>query len=152
MAGVVRREPRTGTELVPTFEALMDEWFRTFPFRMGRFGRTAEDMIRVDEFEQEGELVVRAELPGIDPAKDAEITVQPGLLTIDVHREERKEEERPDGYRSEFRYGSFHRSVPLPDGVADADVKASYKDGILEIRLPVKENAPGPVTVPVERG
>jgi HSP20 family protein len=82
---------------------------------------------------------VRAELAGIDPDKDVAITVKDGLLQIKAER--RVEEETEDkGYtRHELRYGSFSRSLPLPDGATESDIKATYKDGILEIRVPVTE-------------
>ncbi|MFJ5956423.1 Hsp20/alpha crystallin family protein [Paenarthrobacter sp. NPDC092416] len=85
--------------------------------------------------------MVRAELPGIDPEKDAEITVFDGTLTIKAERQAKKEQKEKEGYRSEFRYGSFVRRVPLPDGVKEGDVTASYKDGVLEVRAPIPEPA-----------
>jgi HSP20 family protein len=91
-------------------------------------------------------LVVEAELPGIDPAKDVEVTVSDGMLHIAA---ERREEERSDDegvVRHELRYASFARTMPLPDGVTEADVKASYKDGVLEIRVPAPEAAAEPAT------
>jgi HSP20 family protein len=70
---------------------------------------------------------------------------------LQAKREEVTEEERPGGYRSEFRYGEFQRSVRLPQGTTEADVKASYKDGILEVRIPVpKSETPTSTKVPVE--
>ena len=68
---------------------------------------------------------------------DVEITVTDGTLRLRAHREERTEDKRPDGYRSEFRYGSFERSLPLPEGASATDVKATYKDGVLEVRVPM---------------
>jgi HSP20 family protein len=89
---------------------------------------------------------VRAELAGIDPEKDVEITVQDGVLQINAQR--RVEEKTEDkGYmRHELRYGSFKRTLPLPDGASESDITATYKDGILEIRVPVAE--PSPATAP----
>lgn len=110
------------------------------------------DRIRVEEFHENSTVVVRAELPGVDPDKDIEITVTDGALQIRAHREERHQEEQEGRYRSEFRYGSFMRRVPLPQGASDADVKATYHDGILEVRIPVEEETgPSPTTVPVTR-
>lgn len=102
---------------------------------------TGTGAIRVEEVVEGNTLVVRAELPGIDPEKDAEITVSDGALTIKAERQEKKEQKDKDSYRSEFRYGSFFRRVPLPDGVQESDVKASYKDGVLEVRAPIPEPA-----------
>ena len=75
----------------------------------------------------------------IDPGRDVELTVTDDVLHISAHREEKSEQKTKDMYQSEFSYGSFSRSVPLPSG-ADADqTKASYIDGILEVRIPLRE-------------
>jgi HSP20 family protein len=121
-------------------DRMFDEWFRTLPMRrpFGLPGEMAgEEIIRVDEFRDGDTQVVRAELPGIDPEKDVEITVQDGVLHIAAQR--RIEEDRQDkGYtRHELRYGSFARTLPVPEGASENDIQASYRDGILEIRIPV---------------
>ena len=109
--------------------------------------------LRVEEFVDDETLVVRAELPGIDPDKDVEISVANGVLSIKAERQERSEEKKKDSYRSEFRYGSFARNIPLPAGATESDVSASYNDGVLEIRVPVgEEEGPRVVKVPVNRG
>ena len=114
------------------------------------FEDTAHQM-HLEEFVEDGTCVIRAELPGVDPDKDIDITVADGMIHLLAQREERKEEERPGGYRSEFRYGRFARSVRLPEGVTEADVKASYKDGILELRIPApRTETPTPTKVPIE--
>jgi HSP20 family protein len=97
--------------------------------------------------------VVRAELPGIDPEKDVEITVDNGVLTITAERREEKVEgeEGTSGYRSEFRYGSYRRSMTLPTGATEDDVKATYTDGILEVRVPIGTEKPTPRTVEITR-
>jgi len=106
----------------------------------------------VDVFTRGEDLVVRAELPGIDPEKDLEITVQDNVLVI---RGERRQEERTEGdgiYRVESRYGAFERRIRLPEGVKDGDISAIYENGILEVvvakaaqldeakRIPVQAN------------
>jgi HSP20 family protein len=109
--------------------------------------------LRVEEYEDDGTLIVRAELPGIDPDKDVELSVADGTLHIRARREEMTEKKGKDIYRSEFRYGSFIRDVALPAGVSVDDITASYKDGVLEIRVPMAEEAKPPVTkVPIARG
>src|SRR5690606_21475690 len=73
--------------------------------------------LRVEEFlDDDGTLVVRAELPDIDPDEDVDLRVVNDVLHIDARREERSETKTKEAYRSEFRYGSFSRSVPLPEG------------------------------------
>ena len=110
--------------------------------------------LRVEEFVDDGMLVVRVELPDIDPERDIELSVADGVLHIRAQREEKSEKRDKDGYRSEFRYGSFVRNVTLPEGVEDGDITANYKDGILEVRVPMPAaTEKPPVTkIPVARG
>jgi HSP20 family protein len=92
-------------------------------------------------------------MPGIDPDRDVELTVADGMLQVRARREERDEKKGRNEYRSEFRYGEFVRTVPLPPGVKVEDIKASYKDGILEIRVPVGAEAESSVKrIAVARG
>ncbi len=89
-----------------------------------------------DEMTKEGRYEVRAEIPGIDPAEDVDITVHDGRLTIKAERTERTE----SNGRSEFSYGSFARTVSLPPGSDEDDIKATYDKGILTVSVGV----PGP--------
>lgn len=108
--------------------------------------------LRVEEFVEEGTLVVRAELPGIDPEKDVDISVADGVLRIRAEREEKSEHKKKGSYRSEFRYGSFARTIALPAGASESDVAATYADGVLEVRVPVAaEPAEAPKKIPVTR-
>ncbi len=95
------------------------------------------DLIRVEEAMEDHTLVIRAELPGVDPEKDVELTVDKGILTLHAERREEKEVKGRHSNRSEFRYGSFSRSVSLPAGATEDDIKATYTDGILEVRVPI---------------
>jgi HSP20 family molecular chaperone IbpA len=88
-------------------------------------------LLRVEDYTDEQQYVLRAELPGIDPDRDIELTVQDGVLTLKAERRE----ERTDTHRSEFRYGTFTRSLTLPAGADEKDVRATYRNGILEIRV-----------------
>ena len=137
---LLKHEPRSA-EPIGRFDRMFDEWMRAFPFSRPMFGREVmpEDMIRVDEYQENGTLVVKAELPGIDPEKDVEVTVVDNVLHIEAERREEERTEEKGYVRKELRYGSFVRNLPLPQGVAESDIKASYKDGILEIRVPVAE-------------
>ncbi|TJY70431.1 Hsp20/alpha crystallin family protein [Arthrobacter sp. CAU 1506] len=107
------------------------------PFRRFFEGDTEKSMIRVEEEVKDDTLTIRAELPGVDPAKDVQVTLSEGQLQIRAERQERTEQKDKGNYRSEFRYGSFFRSVPLPPGVKSEDITATYKDGVLEIRAPI---------------
>jgi HSP20 family protein len=109
--------------------------------------------LRVEEFREGDELVIRAELPGVDPERDVELTVTNGVLRIRAERQEKSEQKDKDWYRSEFRYGAFVRDVPLPDGISQDDIKANYKDGILEVRVPLpKQEKQEAKKVTVNRG
>ncbi|HEX5087227.1 MAG TPA: Hsp20/alpha crystallin family protein [Nocardioides sp.] len=113
----------------------------------------AAHLVRVEEFVDGDTYVIRAEMPGLDPNKDIELTVREGLLHLSAERREHTEDERPDGFRSEFHYGRMTRNLRLPEGTSEADVTATYKDGILEVRLPAPKEAPAPTgtKIPVIR-
>ena len=113
--------------------------------------KTLTEEIKVEEFKEDGTIVVRAELPGIEPDKDIEITVKNDTLKIHAERHEQEKEEEKGFYRSEFRYGSFTRVLPLPAGASEDDVKASYHDGILEVRVPIVEEKAEATKVPITR-
>lgn len=98
-----------------------------------------ESWLRVEEYRDAGSLVIKAQVPGIDPDTDADITVTGNQLQITVRHEEKTQPEDIKGYRSEFRYGTLSRTLTLPAAVDPGEVKASYTDGVLEIRVPVPE-------------
>jgi HSP20 family protein len=102
----------------------------------GRFPFLADQVIKVEDFQEGDTLVVRAELPDIDPDKDVRLIVADGYVELHAERREEKKEEGEEGFRSEFTYGSFTRMIPLPAGATEDDVKKTYKDGILEVRVP----------------
>ena len=94
--------------------------------------------LRIEEYQDGNTLVVKAEMPGIDPDKDVEISVHNGLLHLRGERTEKSMEKNEGSFRSEFRYGRFDRALPLPAGATAEDVAASYDDGVLEVRIPVR--------------
>ncbi|OFI38129.1 heat-shock protein Hsp20 [Arthrobacter sp. SW1] len=124
------------------------------PFRRLFEGEPERSMMRVEEEIKDNVLTVRAELPGVDPDKDVEIAVTDGTLQIKAERRESSEKKEDDSYRSEFRYGSMFRSIPLPKGVNEEDICATYKDGVLEIRAPLPERGEegSKRTIPIRRG
>jgi HSP20 family protein len=134
-------------------DRLLEEWLRSLPMpRPARTGWNAggEEMIGVDEFRDGDIHVIRAEIPGIDPDRDVDLTVVDGTLRIQAERRAEEESEEKGYTRRELRYGSFVRVLPLPDGAAAADVSATYEDGILEIRVPVPPSPPRePTRIPV---
>ena len=116
-----------------------------------RLDRWFDSDFRIEEYRENGTLIVKADLPGLDPDNDVEITIQNGLLTI--HAERRREEatEERDYYRQEVQYGAFTRTLSVPAGLTEADVKATYEDGVLMVRVPVREEEPTARKIPVEK-
>lgn len=94
----------------------------------------------VEVLQQGDKLLVRADLPGLQK-DDVRVEVQSGALTIEGERKQEFEETEEGVYRSERVYGRFSRSIPLPEG-ADADqAKATFRNGVLEVELPVAAQA-----------
>lgn len=106
----------------------------------------------VDVFTRDKDLVIRVEVPGIDPENDVDVTVHEGVLSIHGERRREKHTEGNGGYRFESSHGVFERRILLPGGVKEKDIKAEYDKGVLEIvvskaaeqaeakRIPVKVN------------
>lgn len=100
--------------------------------------RPGSHVMRLEDDIDDGRYEIRAEIPGIDPAKDVEITVRDGALTIKAERTEKKESKG----RSEFSYGSFARTVTLPAGADEDHISAAYDKGILTISVPLTQAKP----------
>jgi HSP20 family protein len=132
---VARRAPEV-------FERFFGPWPEFFRRPVPWWPFEGDDFLRVDEFQDGDVHVVRAELPGIDPEKDVEVTVDNGMLHLRAERRQEEEKEGKTWRRRELRYGSFSRSLPLPEGVSENDIKATYKDGILEVRAPLPTGRP----------
>lgn len=137
MSGMIERLP--GWPTLPDLFGWVEGGFPAAHTVPGTHG------IRVEERLTEGTYELRAELPGIDPAKDVEITITEGLLTLRAERTEETKEK----HHTEFRYGTFTRSVRLPAGAKGDDATAEYKDGVLTIKVPVPEEKTGTRTIPV---
>jgi HSP20 family protein len=91
---------------------------------------------RVDVFERDGRLVTKVDLPGVKK-EDVAVEVTDGQLALSGQRTHETEETKNNVFRSECEYGSFYRTVPLPEGVSLDDVKASFADGVLEVSVPL---------------
>ena len=151
MTSLQERDRRTFESPWSRLDRMFDEWMRTMPVRRILGEAPGEEVIRVDEYRDDDTQVIRAELPGIDPDKDVELTVAGGMLTINAERRVEEKTEEKGFTRRELRYGSFTRTLPLAEGATEDDIRASYKDGVLEIRVPVaKPNvAAEPKSIPV---
>lgn len=104
----------------------------------------------VDVFSRGGDLVVRAELPGVDPEKDVEISVSDGVLHIRGERRTEHRQEDTNYFRMETSYGAFERSIPLPDGIDIDGIKAAHEKGILEVVVPVSKQVAQARKIPVQ--
>jgi HSP20 family protein len=94
----------------------------------------------IDVVRDNGNLVVRAEIPGIKP-EEVKIEVHDDILTVSGEHQERKEQKDGDYVRRERRYGAFSRSMALPAGVEAKKIKASTRDGIVEVTIPLPKDA-----------
>ena len=97
---------------------------------------------KVDILDRDNEVEVQAELPGIDK-KDINVSINNQLLTISTSTKKEKEEKKEGGkyFRREISRGEFQRTLPLPDGVDNENVKATFKDGILKVIIPKTEKS-----------
>jgi HSP20 family protein len=137
MTSLQERDKRPIESPWSRLDRLFDEWMRTMPMRRILGEAPGEEVIRVDEYRDDDAQVIRAELPGIDPDKDVEITVAGGLLRINAERRVEETTEEKGFTRHEMRYGSFTRTLPLAEGATEEAIKADYQNGVLEIRVPV---------------
>ena len=124
----------------------MEEFFEDFPPRrwMETFepfgwqwpmGIDFERSFRVDILHHEKELIVRAELPGVEK-NDVEVTIAGDRLTIEAEREFEEEETKESFYRHELGYGELRRTIALPVEIDTDHIEAELKDGILSVKLP----------------
>jgi HSP20 family protein len=135
----------TPFRMLERFADEMDRVFEDFGFgglRSRQSGRgfgflSGEEMWtpQVEIFDRNGELVIRADLPGLTK-DDVKVDVTDNQLTIEGERQRQHEEEREGVYRSERSYGKFYRVIPLPEGVIADQAKATFRNGVLEIAMP----------------
>ena len=105
--------------------------------------------IRIEDFLDGDDYVVRAELPGVDPTRDVHVTIENGVLGIKVERTEKQHTGEGKIAHSEFHYGSLYRQVPLPVGARADKVTATYDAGILEVRVVMGESVTRSHEIPV---
>jgi HSP20 family protein len=131
-----RREDSPFFALQREMNRVFDDFFRgsAFPMTMG-FGESAWPSVDVRENDEE--VVVSAELPGLTE-KDFELSLSPDgdAIMLKGEKKQEKEEKRGNVYRTECSYGSFHRSIPLPARVDGDKVRADFKSGLLTVHLP----------------
>jgi HSP20 family protein len=133
----------------PTRE--LERFSRDFDELFTRFLGSSETTFAappIESFIEGGRLIVRADLPGVDP-KDVDVTVTGNILRIKGSRHYEHEDKGRDFLRREVRYGSFERSLTLPTGVDADQIRASYRNGVLELTVPIPASV-GARKVPVE--
>ena len=135
------RRDRWSSAPFSMLERFADELDNVFnDFGLGRArgllrGRSEMWSPQVEVYQRNNELVVRADLPGLKK-EDVTIDVTDNDLIISGERQQEHESERGGIYRTERSYGSFYRTIPLPDGAIADQAKATFKNGVLEIRMP----------------
>lgn len=119
---------------------LFDDFFGSLSERSGETAAEGMWMPAVDISETEHDLVVTAELPGVKK-DDVKLSVQDNTLTIKGEKKQEKETKEENYHRVERTYGAFQRTFTLPAFVNSSKIKASFKDGVLKVRLPKREEA-----------
>ena len=130
MSTLVRWEP---FRELASLQGDMNRWLNTFFDGQTREGRTWAPAL--DVWETDNDIVYAFDLPGI-PEERISIEVKDDTLTVSAEREKTEETSDDRYYRFERRYGSFSRAVGLPQGVDEEQISASYRDGVLEVRVP----------------
>jgi HSP20 family protein len=148
--GLVRREPVAASpfRMLERFADEMDRVFDDFGFGRGWLGsrlglgwprplirRSEEWLPDVEMVQRNHELVIRADLPGLTK-DDVKVEITEDAIMIAGERKREHEEEKGGVYRSERCYGSFYRTIALPEGAMTDQAKAVFRDGVLEITMP----------------
>ena len=146
------RPTETSTErghqmYLTTFDPFTRDFDRIVRRTFGESGRARlTSALPMDTLRRDGEVVLRFDVPGVDPEK-IDVTVDKGVLSVSATREETKNEGDEHIVRERY-FGSFTRRVRLSDNLDSEQIEASHKDGVLELRIPVREEAkPRKITV-----
>lgn len=138
---------------LPAWDRDLDRWFddlrRHFgaPMHLGDrrwwpFAGATADLGALDVYDKDGSIVVKVDLPGIDK-QDVDVTLSDHRLTVRAHKKHEENVEQEHFYRSERSFGTITRTVELPAAVDAERVEASFKNGVLEIRLPRADDGKG---------
>lgn len=147
--GLTRRESMSAVpwssspfSMMDRFVDEMERIFDNFGFSRSSlmprgWGQTGQGMWmpQIEAFERNGQFIVRADLPGLNK-DNVKVEITDNVLTLQGERKQEHEENREGFHRSERSYGSFYRTIPLPEGVHGEAAKASFRDGVLEISMP----------------
>ena len=131
---------------------MFDEMFGNLARTGGRQqgGAPSQWAPALDVLQEDRDIVVRVELPGVKP-EDVDITFHNGVLTISGERETEEQGESSGYYVRERRYGPFRRSISLPEGVEQESIRARFENGLLEVTISLPGDEPtGPRRIPIE--
>jgi HSP20 family protein len=137
--------------LTPTMEYLFEDlpWDKLLPPE-AKLARDSGWRPTIDLFERDGHFVLRADLPGV-AKDDVKIEATPETIAVYGERKTDLEEKKGEFYRMERAYGSFFRAIPMPEGAKPDEVRANFKDGVLEVIVPLpalmKQAAPRRVAI-----
>ena len=131
----------------------LERWARRFETRFPRFfedfeSEELEFKLPVESYIKDGNVVVRADVPGLDP-KEIDVSVVGNVLTIKGERKEKQEVKKEDYLRRELFYGVFERRTTLPEGAQTDKIKATFKNGVVEVTMPLATEATAK-KVPIE--
>jgi HSP20 family protein len=133
---LVRYDPNRGlSSLRDNINRMFD---MTFPMDWEEGREVAQWRPTVDIYEKDGETVVHAELPGVKK-EDIALEMKENVMTIKGKRTCEEEVDKDGYYRKERHFGSFQRSIPLSEAIDAEQIKATYRDGVLEVRIPQSE-------------
>jgi len=139
--------------LMRRFSHEMDRLFEDFGFRPRFFENTVETGVwspDVEVLEKGGQFIVRADLPGLTK-EEVKVGVTDDVLTLEGERKTVKEEKREGYFRSERNYGAFYRAIPLPEGVKADAIVANFKNGVLEVTMPLLKEEKKVKTIEVKQ-
>ena len=152
MAGndVTKASPQKPAQTLDVFDTMRHEMNRLFdrfdqgwpslPGLLGGGQKGGSMGLDLDVRDDGTSMVIEAELPGVDE-KDVSVTLANGVLTISGEKKNEREEKKDDYYLSERSYGSFRRSIRLPDTVDETKVEAKFEKGVLHVTAPKKPEA-----------
>ena len=130
-------------------ERLARSWESRFPGLSQEFEEAEKELVPpIESYVKDGNLVVRADVPGLEP-KEIEVSVLQDVLTIKGERKSEKEVKKENYLRREVSYGAFERRMSLPEGAMTDHVKANFKNGVVEVTIPLAK-ALGAKKIPLE--
>jgi len=123
-------------------ERMTRRWESAFPSLFEDFDAELEEVFKpaIESYVKDGNLVVRADMPGLEP-KDIEVTILGNVLTVKGERKHEQEVKKEDYLHREVSYGAFERRMTLPEGAATDKVKAVFKNGVIEVTVPMAKEA-----------